>query len=404
MAALRVLYSFPHALGRPGIGTTAYHQVVSLCELGCTVTVYCASLARPLPPSARVVTTMAVAGRRVPQRMVGVDRSYSFHDRRVAHEVRAHPDRYDVVHTWPLGAEATLRSARGAGVPGLREVPNTHTAHAMAVVAAELDRLGLTPPAGHSHTVSPARLRREHAEYAAATGLLVPSDAVARTFLERGVAPEQLLRHRYGYDPDRFLPQERVEGGAFTAVFAGRCEPRKGLHHALQAWRQSGAGDRGGRLLVCGGFDPDYERLLMGDLALPGVEVVGFSDRLGALMATADVLVLPSLEEGSALVTYEAMASGLVPLVSTATGAPVRADYDALVHEPGDVAALAEHLTLASTDPARLAVLRRNVLDSARDLTWRQSGRRLMDCYARSVSHNQAVGHATLATRPEEAR
>jgi glycosyltransferase involved in cell wall biosynthesis len=392
VATLRVLYSFPHALGRSGIGTTAYHQVTSLADLGCSVTVYCASLARPLPTTVRVVTTMAVAGRRVPQRVVGVDRSYAFHDRRVAHELQAHPERYDVVHTWPLGGEATLLAARAAGVPGLREVPNTHTAHAMAVVAAELDRLGLAQPSGHSHTVSPTRLHRENAEYAAAAGLLVPSDASAHTFLERGFAPAKLLRHRYGYDPDRFHPQER-QPGAFTAVFAGRCEPRKGLHLALQAWRQSGAGERGGRLLVCGGLDADYGRLLAPELAQPGVEVVGFSERLGDLMAAADVLVLPSLEEGSALVTYEALASGLVPLVSTAAGAPVRADHDALVHEPGDVGRLAEHLRLVSTDPVRLATLRRHALQGARRLTWTESGRRLVDCYVRSI-----------APQPEEVR
>jgi glycosyltransferase involved in cell wall biosynthesis len=403
VATLNVLYSFPHALGRPGIGTTAYHQVVSLAELGCNVTVYSASLARPLPSTVRVVTTMAVAGRRMPQRVVGVDRSYSFHDRRVAHELRVHPGRYDVVHTWPLGGEATLRSARAAGVPGLREVPNTHTAHAMAVVAAEFDRLGLKQPPGHSHTVSPARLEREYAEYDAAAGLLVPSDASARTFLERGFATGKLLRHRYGYDPGRFGPQAR-ESAAFTAVFAGRCEPRKGLHFALQAWRQSGAGGRGGRLLVCGGFDPEYERLLAGDLAQPGVAMVGFSDRLPDLMATADVLVLPSLEEGSALVTYEAMASGLVPLVSTAAGAPVRPDHDALLHEPGAVATLADQLEVVSTDPARLAALRENVLKSARTLTWADSGRRLVDCYATSIARHDAVGPVAAATQPEEAR
>jgi len=402
MAALRVLYSFPHALGRPGIGTTAYHQVVSLAELGCSVTLYCASVVRPLPSSVRVLTTLAVAGRRVPQRVVGVDRSYAFHDSRVAHELRAHAGRYDVVHTWPLGGEATLRAARAAGVPGLREVPNTHTAHAMAVVAAEFRRLGLTQPIGHSHTVSSARLRREYAEYEAAAGLLVPSDASARTFLDRGFPPDGLLRHHYGYDPADFRPQDRV-AGTFTAVFAGRCEPRKGLHHALRAWRQSGAGHRGGRLLVCGGFDPDYERLLAGDLAQPGVEVVGFSDRLAELMGTADVLVLPSLEEGSALVSYEAMASGMVPLVSTATGAPVRADHDALLHEPGDVAALAAHLELVTTDPIRLATLRRNALETARGLTWTDSGRRLMECYELSIAQREAAVLAVRATRPEEA-
>jgi hypothetical protein len=45
---LRLLYSFPRVIGRPGVGTTACHQVRELIELGVSVDVYCFATERPL--------------------------------------------------------------------------------------------------------------------------------------------------------------------------------------------------------------------------------------------------------------------------------------------------------------------------------------------------------------------
>ena len=49
------------------------------------------------------------------------------------------------------------------------------------------------------------------------------------------------------------------EGEGLRAVFVGRCEPRKGLHYALEAWIESGAAERG-TFTICGNFYPGYRR------------------------------------------------------------------------------------------------------------------------------------------------
>ena len=52
----------------------------------------------------------------------------------------------------------------------------------------------------------------EEAEYEMASKLLVPSEHVRSTFLERGFAPEKLIRHQYGFDPQTFRPgPDRVD-------------------------------------------------------------------------------------------------------------------------------------------------------------------------------------------------
>lgn len=376
----RVLYSFPHPYGSQGIGSIARAQVEGLRALGVDVTVWCTSVAAGVPTEG-CHTTMVALGRRIPLRVVGTTRAWRHHDRRVAGVLARDPGRFSLVHAWPLAAEATFRAARQAGVATFREVPNTHTAHAFEVVAAEHTRLGLDLPPGYSHRPDPVRLAREEAEYALADCLLVPASQVADTFLARGFAPSHLGRHQYGYDPQRFGVAEPAPHPRFEALFVGTCDARKGLHHALDAWQRSGAGANG-RLRICGRFAPGYRELLGDRLLQPGVEVLGPRRDIADIMRQSDVLVLPSIEEGSALVTYEAMASGCTLAVSDATGAHARHEVEALVHPAGDVDTLTSHLDRLRRYDALLARLRAAAVERSRSLTWADAAARLLDCYS----------------------
>jgi D-inositol-3-phosphate glycosyltransferase len=383
---VHVLYSFPTRLGTSGIGTTAWHQIAGLAEHGVTVTAACATCERPLPEGVRLVETLRPAGVKVPFRLLGLERTVALHDRRAAALLRRMGDSVDVVHVWPLGAERTLTTARELGIPGLLERPNAHTAFAFAAVQQVSRELGLPDDPSSPHAPRPERLAREEREYAAARGLLCPSDFVARTFREAGVPPERLLRHRYGYDPARFSAAGRRDGARpFTAGFVGRGEPRKGLHLALRAWVDSGAAEHG-RFVIAGGIDAAYRAVLEPLLAHPSVERHGHVADPAGLMRECDVLVLPSLEEGSALVTYEARACGCVLVVSDRSGAPCRDGVDALVHPAGDVGALTHHLRALSTDRELLERLRAASLERARDLTWSDAGRVLAGVYAAASS------------------
>jgi glycosyltransferase involved in cell wall biosynthesis len=381
---LSILYSFPHAFGSPGIGDTAWHQVHELVRAGHSVTLVAASVARPVPRLSALEQTMVVAGRRVPHRAIGRSRAFAWHDLRAAALVNK--GRFDVVHTWPLASARTLLAARARNIPGLREVPNTHTAHAYDVVGREYTRLGLAVPHGWSHHFDGDRLVIEDREYAAAQGLLIPSDAVAETFVERGFDGSKLLRHRYGFDPSVIRVTIREDAARpFTAVFLGRCEPRKGLHYALDAWLASKASDSG-RFLIYGNFVPGYRELLAKQLAHPSVEVRGFTERPAKVYAEADVLLLPTIEEGSALVTYEAQGAGVIPLVSRASGAVVEHAVNGLVSHVGDVAMLSSQIDLVFGSERWRRALREGVLAQAPTLTWQAANVVLVDLYRQAIA------------------
>jgi D-inositol-3-phosphate glycosyltransferase len=386
---LRVLYSFPHALGRPGIATTALWQLRGLIARGTDVTVAATSLAAPLDGAARIHRSLVVGGRRVPHRVLGVTRAYRYHDRRVAALVRRRPEAFDLVHTWPGACLQTAAAAREAGIPVVREAPSPHTATAMEAAAQAFASVGLVVPEGHSHRFEPQRLRVEEAEFAAVDAILVPSTHAYATFAARGFAPEVLVRHQYGFDPVAFRPapaHSPAEG--LRAVFAGRGEPSKGLHLALRAWVESGAA-RHGRLVVCGQILPEFRPYVARWLAHPSIEERGFVDDMAAVMASADILLLPSLTEGSALVSFEAEGAGCVPVVSEATGAPCAHMVDGLVHPTGDVGALTGHLRLLDGDRDLLASLRAGVLARREELTWDAAGGVLLAAYRAVLARSE---------------
>lgn len=389
MNPLRVLYSFPFRLGAGRICSTAWHQVEGAARIGAKVSVSCGSLARPVSDGIGVRTTLGIGNAVVPMRLLGRDNSLHLHDWLTARWLHRHHAAIDLVHAWPGAAIKTIRTARMHGIPCLLERPNTHTEYAFEAAQKEADRCGVTMPASHDHAFDQKRLEQELMEYSECDFLLCPSDFVERTFLDRGVAETKILRHQYGYDRERFFPGKafRSPGGKtrLIALYAGVCEPRKGLHYLLDAWFKSGA-HRDCKLLVCGDFVPEYADRLGNQLSHPSIEILGHRDDLPEMMRRSDLFILSSVEEGSALVTYEAMASGCVLLVSDSTGAHCVHQMTGLIHDCRDADQLATHIDQMRTNPVMLNEIRNRSIALARELTWDRAGEVLLNAYEVAVS------------------
>ena len=242
-------------------------------------------------------------------------------------------------------------------------------------------------PRGHEHAYNAEVLRIEEEEYRLANRLLCPSDFVERTFLEQGFPKEHLARHQYGFDEKTYFPDKtkRRPSRGLTMLFVGGCAPRKGLHYALEAWLQSPA-PRDSSFTIAGEFIPGYAEKLSSMLAHPSVHVLGHRTDIPELMRQSDALVLPSIEEGSALVTSEARGSGCVLLVSEAAGAVCYPGKDALVHRVGDVHTLATHIMMLHQDRTLLEKLRAASLRTVQEITWAAAGVKLLDVYRDTIA------------------
>ena len=105
-------------------------------------------------------------------------------------------------------------------------------------------------------------------------------------------------------------------------------------------------------------------------LDLENVVFTGFLKNPEEVFRKASVFVFPSLEEGGAKVTYEAMASGL-PLITTHnSGSIVRDGVDGYIVPIRDAAALREKILYFYDNPAEVERLGANGRLAVMDHTW----------------------------------
>ena len=387
---IKLLYSFPLKIGAGQICNTAWQQVEELSKLAIDIHLFTGSQSRQFTKSIEIVKTLHIGSLRIPNKLTGIFLACRIHDYLASRYVAKNHGSIDIIHGWPLASLRTIRVAKKYGIPFLLERPNAHTQFAFDEVKKECEKHGFSQPKGHEHNYNPKRLSIELNEYNECTRLLCPSDFVKRTFIEKGFEEKKLLRHQYGCDPDRFFPlPQRPTDNKFRAIFAGWCAPRKGLHYALNAWFDSGA-HKVGTLYICGSFIPEYKKSLSALLSHKSIKVLGHCNEIDKFFQKCDVFILPSIEEGSALVTYEAKRCGCILLVSDASGAIARHGHDSLIHTSRDVATLTRQLQMLISEPATLARLRENSLSETDTLTWKFAATTLMQAYSSSIrTHSQ---------------
>jgi glycosyltransferase involved in cell wall biosynthesis len=155
-----------------------------------------------------------------------------------------------------------------------------------------------------------------------AAAVVAPSREVLEEAAAAGIARERLRLIPNGVDTAAFAPADPAARGALrarlglpagvpVAVFSGRLEPGKGLECLLEHWPDA---------------DPDAVLLVAGEGSLRArlerrhgsarVRFLGWLPDVRAALGAADLFVLPSAGEGLSNALLEAMASGLVPVVS----------------------------------------------------------------------------------------
>ncbi|MDH4341038.1 MAG: glycosyltransferase family 4 protein [Thermoleophilia bacterium] len=167
------------------------------------------------------------------------------------------------------------------------------------------------------------------------------------------------LPGEYEVIPNGVLVPESAPAGnrEHRLVFAGRQEPRKGLHVLLRAW--PAIRERTGLRLTVAGADPLAVRLLLTRLRTSdeGIDVVGFltQDELTKTLLGAKALVAPSMgQESFGMVLTRAFACALPAVASDIPGYREVLEPEASVAvAPDDAAALVEAVSALVEDEPR---------------------------------------------------
>jgi len=154
-------------------------------------------------------------------------------------------------------------------------------------------------------------------EFERADYVFVNSPFCYQTFIDEGYPAEKLVMLPRGFDPGKYKPAPQPDR-TFRAIFVGQLLIRKGLGYLLEAWKKLNLPNA--ELLLVGNLMDEAKSTVEPYLKRSDVRHLGFVPDPVAAYTSATVFVFPSVDEGSAKVTYEAMACGLPVIVTPNAG------------------------------------------------------------------------------------
>ena len=214
---------------------------------------------------------------------------------------------------------STLESGRTARKRGAKYVCDRGSSHIRLhdqILREEYSRQGIPFPG-----IDPRILQREEAEYNAADVITVPSTFALDSFVSSGVPRSKMRMVPYGVDLAMFFPCAAKTESTFDVLFVGGISIRKGIRYLLDGFRQLECERK--HLTLLGSISPEMETTIGQLRDDPRISVLGHvpQPRLKEFMSKSHVMVLPSVEEGLALVQAQAMACGCAVIASENTGA-----------------------------------------------------------------------------------
>ena len=345
---LRVaLFSGNYNCVRDGANRALNRLAAHLIERGAAVRVYSPTVAEPaFEPAGDLVSVPSIGIPRRPEYRLSIRFPKSVRD-----DVAAFRPTHVHLSCPDYAGGRALAFARQRGIPA---VASMHTRF-----ETYLDYYGL----GLLNRGIEARLRRF---YTGCDGVMAPNAAMAESLVGFGVPRERIHLWARGVDRSIFSPQQRSQewrrrhgyrAGEPVVLFFGRLVHEKGLDVFAACVAELRARGLPVRPLVVGdGPARGWLRQRLGEAVFTG-HLDG--EALGRAVASADILVNPSVTEAFGNVNLEAMAAGLA-VVSADVGsasALISNEREGLLVDPKSPVAYADAVETLIRHPARRARL-----------------------------------------------
>lgn len=283
----------------------------------------------------------------------------------------------DIVASWHGNSYDTMQKAKRLGALTVLQSGSTHPLTQKQLLSEEYRRWGID--------FQYPRSRHGLDEIADANYVIVPAEFARTSFIQQGKPAERVLLVPWGVDTERFQPRiGKRQDCVFRVIFVGQVSLRKGIMDVLDAWRKLDWTDA--ELLIVGRADSITQRILNSRPVPDRTRWLTHSWELEKLYHASDLFLFPSIEEGSALVTYEAMACGL-PIVTTPnSGSIARDGVDGFIVPTGDVAALCARLQRLRDEPALSMQMGRAARERAEQFPWTRFQADLIGHYERILN------------------
>jgi glycosyltransferase involved in cell wall biosynthesis len=310
-----------------------------------------------------------------------IDRVWTRLDEVAARYLRENHERLKIrgVYAYEDCAAEVFETGRELGLRRVYDLPIAYWQTAQRLLAEEARRYPNWEPTLGGTRDSEEKLARKTREIDLAEIVICPSAFVLDSLPEQARLSKKCIIAPFGspvIENSDFIQSDRADG-PLRFLFAGALSQRKGLADLFAAMKMVAS--------------TNAELVLMGSAILPMqfyrdqfAQFIYEPPRSHAavlrLMRSCDVLVLPSIVEGRALVQQEAMACGL-PLIVTrnAGGEDLVAEGETGFLVPaGSPSALAEKIEWFLQNRDKLPGMNVAARAKAAELTWRAYGERIL--------------------------
>lgn len=303
------------------------------------------------------------------------------------------------VYAYNSAALELIQAARDRGLRTCIEQTIAPLAHEQKLMKAECNRFpGWASLNGSSESF--ARLaQREAAEWDATDIIVCGSQFVLEGIKECGGPHEKCVVVPYGVDfqlpPSVGLKGKSYDGTRPLRVLTiGTVGLRKGSQYVLEAAKRL-KGVAEFRIVGTIGVTRDAELELRQHLQLTGpVPRSCIVDHL----QWADVFLLPSICEGSATVTYEAIATGLPVICTPNAGSVVQDGLDGFLVPVYQVEPICNRLSRLASDSNLLMEMRHAAITASENFTVRAFGNRLLSALSIKSRLQQNITAAAAQT------
>jgi len=282
----------------------------------------------------------------------------------------------DIFVGWSSFSLHCLRKARELGAITVIERGSSHIVYQQEILREEYEKFGLKFKGADSRIV-----KKEIQEYEEADYISIPSLFAKRTFLEKGISDDKLIYIPYGVDLSEFR-QISKKDNVFRVVYTGRMSLRKGVHYLLKAFFELKLPNS--ELLLIGALDDEMKpffKKYQGCYKWIGHQP---QNELYKYYSQGSVFVMPSIEEGLAMVQAQAMACGL-PLISTInTGGQdlIENGKEGFIIPIRDIEALKEKILFFYENPKKCKEMGQAAKRKVQQgFTWDDYGERVVKAY-----------------------
>lgn len=291
-------------------------------------------------------------------------------------------DDCNIIHSLMGYSKWSIKKARKIGAAVIIDCASSHPQNQKNILEEEYSKYPTD-----SKTATDKQIKRLDDELRAADYITIPSDFVEKSFIEQGFPKEKLIKIPFGADIKKYSMEKKNKSNKFTVLYVGTIQLRKGTHYLLQAWEELNL--KNAELIVVGRIWPDIHKVIEPYKKNPTIRFVGFAPPK-EYHQQSDIFVCPSLEEGSAGVVYESMASGLPVITTFNSGSIIRDGKDGFIVPIRNVEAIKEKIMYFYKNPEQIKKMGLSARKYVEKFTWEGYGAKLSKAYEKVLEkHNE---------------